>query len=180
MRYVRILYISGVLAMAAPAVATAQRVPDYGTVAAGAEGGLFFPDNEFEVSPIFGGLFEYYVSPRVGLRGSLLFAAPDFERGTDDELRQARLGFDVIYNWEYGKWHPFAGGGIGFHLLDLKENGRSLRDDTEVGLSVLGGAEYFFDRRTTFKIEGRFQFVDDVLFSDPSGFAATFGVKWYF
>jgi hypothetical protein len=49
-----------------------------------------------------------------------------------------------------------------------------------VGFTGLGGVEYFFHRRTTFKIEGRFMFVDDVGFSDPSGFAATFGIKQYF
>jgi len=163
-----------------PSVAQ-RRVPDTGMVAVGGEAGVFIPDDEFEAAPMIGGLFEYYATPRLGLRGSVTFVDPDFDRGTDDSLRQVRLGFDVIYNWERGKWHPFAGGGLGAHLLQVKENGRSLGDDqTELGVTALGGVEYFFNRRTTFKIEGRFHFVDDIGPSDPSGFAATFGIKRYF
>jgi hypothetical protein len=166
--------------VASPAFAQ-RRVPDTGMMAAGGEVGFFVPDDEFDTSPIFGGLFEYYVTPRLGLRGSVLFMDPEFERGTDDSLRHVRLGFDVIYNWEHGKWHPFAGGGLGVHMLQVKENGRSLGDsENELGLTGLGGVEYFFNRRTTFKIEGRFMFVDDFGPSEPSGFAATFGIKRYF
>src|SRR5688500_15415148 len=166
--------------VASPAFAQA-RVPDTGMMAAGGEVGFFVPDDEFETAPIFGGLFEYYVTPRVGLRGSVLFTDPEFDRGTDDSLRHARLGFDVIYNWERGRWHPFVGGGLGAHMLQVKENGRSLGDSrNELGVTGLGGVEYFFNRRTTFKIEGRVFFVDDFDSSDPSGIAVTFGVKRYF
>jgi hypothetical protein len=179
---VRNVYVLLTLMTIAASPAFAQRrVPDTGMMAAGGEVGFFVPDDEFETSPIFGGLFEYYVTPRLGLRGSVLFMDPEFDRGTDDSLRHARLGFDVIYNWELGKWHPFAGGGLGVHVLQLKENGHSLGDsDNELGFTGLGGVEYFFNRRTTFKIEGRLMFVDDFGPSDPSGFAATFGIKRYF
>ncbi|HEY8549849.1 MAG TPA: hypothetical protein VIL35_07850 [Vicinamibacterales bacterium] len=159
--------------------ASAQ-VPDTGMLAAGGEFGFFAPDDEFELAPIIGGLFEYYPLPRLGLRGSVMFTNPEFDRGPDDNLSQTRLGFDVIYNWERGAWHPFAGGGIGIHMLELEENGRDIADSNEAGFSILGGVEYFFRRRTTFKIEGRIQFVDEVRFADPSGFAATFGIKHYF
>jgi Outer membrane protein beta-barrel domain len=178
----RIVYIllTLVTLVASPAFAQ-RRVPDEGMMAAGGEVGFFVPDDEFETSPILGGLFEYYVSPRLGLRGSVLFMDPEFDRGTDDSLRHVRLGFDVIYNWEHGKWHPFAGGGVGVHMLQAKENGRNFGDsENELGLTGLGGVEYFFNRRTTFKIEGRFMFVDDFGLSEPSGFAATFGIKRYF
>ena len=182
MHRMRILY--GVLTLAALAASPAfaqRRVPDAGMMASGGEVGFFVPDDEFETAPIFGGLFEYYVTPRVGLRGSVLFTDPKFDRGTDDSLRQARLGFDVIYNWERGKWHPFVGGGLGAHMIQLKENGRSLGDSqNELGVTGLGGVEYFFNRRTTFKIEGRVHFVDDFGPSDPSGVSATFGIKRYF
>jgi hypothetical protein len=184
MRTVRILYIAVLLGFAVPPTdALAQRrgsVPDRGMMAAGGEVGFFVPDDEFGAAPIFGGLFEYYVTPRVGLRASVSRTSLEFDRGTDDALNQLRFGFDVIYNWEGGKWHPFAGGGLGIHPLSIEENDFELADDTEIGLNLLGGVEYFFDRRTTFKIEGRFQFVDDVLGADPSGAAVTFGMKWYF
>ena len=178
----KIVYVLLTLTMLVATPAFAQRrVPDAGMMAAGGEVGFFVPDDEFETSPIFGGLFEYYVSPRLGLRASVLFMDPEFDRGTDDSLRHARVGFDVIYNWEQGKWHPFAGGGLAIDRLQVKENGRSFGDsDSQLGLTGLGGVEYFFNRRTTFKIEGRFMFVDDFGPSDPSGFAATFGIKRYF
>jgi hypothetical protein len=178
----RIMYVVLTLTaiVASPAFAQA-RVPDTGMMAAGGEVGFFVPDDEFETSPIFGGLFEYYVTPRLGLRGSVLFTDPEFDRGNDDSLRHTRLGFDVIYNWEGGKWHPFVGGGLGVHMLQFKEHGRSLGDsENEVGFTALGGVEYFFRRRTTFKIEGRLLLVDDFGPSEPSGFAATFGIKQYF
>ncbi len=56
---------------------------------------------------------------------------------------------------------------------------RSAIPRTNWASPALGGVEYFFNRRTTFKIEGRFMFVDDFGPSDPSGFAATFGIKRY-
>ena len=178
---IRTIALASALAVLVPLLAAAQsRVPAEGSMAAGGEVGFFLPDGEFELAPIFAGLFEYYVTPRLGLRGSLGVTNPQFDRGTDDALRQARLGFDVIYNWERGPWHPFAGGGLGIHFLDLKENGRTIGDESELGLSLLGGAEYFFDRRTSFKFEGRLQFVGDDAFGDPSGLAATFGIKRYF
>lgn len=182
MQLVRNVYVLMTLMVLVASPAFAQRrVPDAGMMAAGGEVGFFVPDDEFDTSPIFGGLFEYYVTPRLGLRGSVLFMDPDFDRGTDDSLRNTRLGFDVIYNWEGGKWHPFVGGGLGVHMLQVKENGRSFGDSqNELGFTGLGGVEYFFNRRTTFKIEGRLMLVDDFGPSDPSGFAATFGIKRYF
>lgn len=164
-----------------PAAAHAQaRVPDAGMMAVGGEAGFFLPSDDLDAAPIIGGLFEYYPVPRLGLRGSVMFTNPSFDFSPEDHARQTRLGFDVIYNWERGQWHPFAGAGLGAHLVDIRRRGDSLFDDSEVGLSLLGGVEYFFNRRTTFKIEGRLQFVGDVRGADPSGFAATFGVKRYF
>jgi Outer membrane protein beta-barrel domain len=167
----------------APENAFAQRrrpVPDQGMVAIGGEGGVFFPDSVFESAFTFGGLVEPYLSPRVGLRGSVNFMEPGFDRESEDTLQQVRFGIDVIYNWEGGKWHPFAGGGVGISMLELQDNGRELGDETEVGFNLLGGIEYFLNRRTTLKFEGRYQFVDDVFGIDPAGFALTAGIKRYF
>lgn len=182
MRTVRILYIAALLGVGIPPTdALAQRrVPDTHMMAAGGEIGFFVPDDEFGTAFIFGGLFEYYVTPRLGLRASLSRTDPEFDRGTDDRLTQRRLGFDVIYNWERGKWHPFAGGGLGVHVLDIREDDRTIADDTDVGFNVLGGVEYFFDRRTTLKFEGRIQLINEFLGAEPSGVAVTFGLKRYF
>lgn len=159
--------------------ATAQPVPDDGQVAVGAEFGAFVPDDEFDGTWLIGGLVEYYVTRRVGIRTSLTYTNPEFERGTDDHLRQVRLGFDGIYNWERGKWHPFAGAGLGIHFLRLTENDNELDSDTEVGFNLLGGVEYFLTREATLKGEVRYQFVGDWNGIEPSGLVATIGIKWY-
>jgi opacity protein-like surface antigen len=132
-------------------------------------------------SPVLGGFFEYYFTPRLSVRPNLAFLDAGFDDENDDSLRQMRLGADVIYNWEFGKWHPFAGGGLSVHTLRLKDNGVAFGDSAnQLGLSALGGAEYFFNARTAVKFEGRAQFVDDAFSLDPGGFSATAGVKWYF
>lgn len=161
---------------------TQSRMPDQGTAAVGGSAGFFFPSDEaFEASPIIEGFGEYYVTPRVSLRGRLAFTDPSLDREDDDSLRQIQLGFDAIYNWERGKWHPFVGGGLGVHFLQAKDNGRDFGDSrSEPSFNALGGIEYFINRTVSLKGEGRYQWVDDVVFGDPSGFVATFGVKKYF
>ena len=182
MRLVTMVTIAATLFAAYPAVGAAQsRVPAAGSMAAGGEAGIFLPDEAFEPSPIIGGFFEYYPTARLSLRPSVTFLDPGFDREPDDSLRQTRIGFDVIYNWERGRWHPYAGGGVSVHALQLRDNGRALGDDSnQLGIGGLGGAEYFVNRRNALKFEGRVQFVDDVFGVDPSGFAATVGFKHYF
>jgi hypothetical protein len=182
MRLLRMVAIAATLCALSPSAGAAQgRVPAAGSMAAGGEVGIFVPDDAFEPSPIVGGFFEYYPSARLSLRPSVMFLDPGFDREPDDSLRQTRIGFDVIYNWEQGRWHPFVGGGVGAHLLRLKDNGRTIGDGSnELGVDGLGGVEYFVNRRNALKFEGRVQFVDDVFGVDPSGFAATVGFKHYF
>jgi hypothetical protein len=183
---VRIRYIALALLLAFPTSSLAQRasarVPAEGSMAAGGEVGfLASGDDDLTPSPVVAGFFEYYFTPRLSIRPGLTFLDAGFDREDDDSLRQARLGVDVIYNWERGKWHPFAGGGVGVHMLRLKDNGVSFGDTAnQFGLSVLGGAERFFNRRTSVKFEGRAQFVDDAFGFDPGGFSGTVGIKRYF
>jgi len=182
MRLAKMVAIAATLFAACPAIGAAQsRVPAAGSMAVGGEAGLFVPDDAFEPSPIVGGFFEYYPTARLSLRPSAMFLNPGFDREPSDSLRQTRLGFDVIYNWEHGRWHPFAGGGVSAHLLRLKDNGHAIGDGSnQLGIGGLGGVEYFVNRRNALKFEGRAQFVDDVFGVDPSGFAATVGFKHYF
>jgi hypothetical protein len=174
--------IAATLTVTCTSVAVAQRrVPAAGGMAVGGEVGLFVPDDVFEPSPIVGGFFEYYPTARLSFRPSVTFLDAGFDREPEDSLRQTRIGFDVIYNWEHGRWHPFAGGGVGVHALRLRDNGRAASDTSnQLGIGGLGGAEYFVNRRNALKFEGRVQFVDDVFGVDPTGFAATVGFKHYF
>ncbi|MGE3274853.1 MAG: outer membrane beta-barrel protein [Vicinamibacterales bacterium] len=169
-----------VLAAAAPSAA--QSVPEQGHVALGADIGLFAPtDDQFDNGLLADGFIEYYFTDRLSLRGGLAATSPAFVRGTDDSLRQFRLAADGIYNWEMGRIHPFAGGGLGLHLLQVKQNGEPIGESsTKLGISILGGIEYFLDTQWTLKAEGRFQWVDDPALVNPDGLALTVGVKRYF
>jgi hypothetical protein len=150
-------------------------------MAAGGEAGIFVPDDAFNPSLIIGGFFEYYPTARISLRPSVMFLDPRFDSRPGDGIRQARIGFDVIYNWERGEWHPFAGGGVAVHTLRLRDNGRAFGErSNEFGAAGLGGVEYFIDGRNALKFEGRVQFVGDVFGANPSGLAATVGFKHYF
>ena len=180
--FLRHLIITSALALACPLVAAAQPVPNTGQVAAGAEVGLFFPaDENLDAGIVAGGLVEFYVSPRLGIRGTVTAIRSGYDRNDDDDERQLRFGGDVIYNWEFGKVHPFAGGGIGIHLLRFYRDGDNEEpNDTNFGGQALGGAEIFLNRAWTVKLEGRYQWVEDRPNLDPDGFSATVGVKRYF
>ena len=179
--FVRYLVFSA-LALTCPVIAAAQPVPNTGQVAAGAEVGLFFPaDEQLATGITGGGLLEFYVSPRVGIRGTVTAIRNGYDRQDDDDERQLRFGGDVIYNWEFGKVHPFAGGGIGVHLLRFYRDGDNQGpNDTKIGGQGLGGAEIFLNRQWTVKLEGRYQWVEDRPALNPDGFSATVGVKRYF
>ena len=163
-----------------PLTAVAQ--PREGQVAAGGDIGLFFPsDDQFDGALLGGGFVELYPSARVGIRPGLFVTSPEYERGTDDNERQMRLGVDVIYNWEGGAIHPFVGAGIGAHFLQTTSNGDDIGDsDTKLGFALLGGIEYFLNRAWTIKGEGRYQWVDDRPGVNPDGTALTIGLKRYF
>ena len=172
----------GVMALALPDPSLAQRVPDEGQIAAGVDIGAFLPsDEQVDASLTAAGLVEFYFTPRLSLRGSAAAMRANYERDSDLQERQLRLGADVIYNWEFGKVHPFAGGGLGIHFLRYYDEGDNVGpNDTSVGVSGLGGLEVFLNRVWTFKTEGRYQWVDDRPLYNPDGFALTFGVKRYF
>jgi Outer membrane protein beta-barrel domain len=183
-RPVRIHYILMTLLLVPPTSALAQsRVPAEGSMAAGADAGFFAPaDDDLDLAPIVAGFFEYYFTPRLSIRPGVAFLDSGFDIGDpDDSLRQVRVGADLIYNWERGEWHPFAGGGLSVHSLRLKDNGHAFGDsEQQLGVSGLGGVEYFFRRRTSLKFEGRVQFVDDAFGTGHGGVSGTAGVKWYF
>ena len=163
-----------------PLTATAQ--PSEGQVALGGDIGLFFPtDEQFDGAVILGGFAEVYPSPRLSIRPSLFLTSPEYERGTDEHERQTRLGVDVIYNWERGQFHPFAGAGLGAHFLQFTHDGEDVGDsDTELGFAVLGGIEWFLNRVWTVKGEGRYHWVDDERGFNPDGLTLTVGLKRYF
>lgn len=161
---------------------TAAAQPREGQFAVGADLGLFFPtDEQFDGAATFGGFVEIYPGARLGVRPSLFVTSPEYERGTDEHERQTRLGVDVIYNWEGGRVHPFAGAGLGAHFLQFEDDGNEIGDsDTELGFALLGGLEYFLNRAWTLKGEGRYHWVDNARGINPDGFVLSVGFKRYF
>jgi hypothetical protein len=184
MRHMRRLSWVILLILIIPSLASAQRrrVPDTNMIALGGDAGVFIPsDDALDASPIVEGTVDFYVTPRLSLRPGVSWTDPPLKREDADSVRQIRLGFDVIYNWEQGRWHPFVGGGLGAHFLQPKDNGNALGDqETKAGVSVLGGVEYFLNRRVSLKGEGRYQNVGDFAGFEHHGVALTFGVKRYF
>jgi len=160
-----------------------QRQPHTGSQAVGFEVGAFVPiDDQFNSDLLVNGLFEYYVRPRVSMRTEFGFTDPGHAREPVDSLRQVPLRLDVNYNWEGGAWHPFVGAGIGAYFLRNKDNGVPFgKTFTEPGVNVNGGIEYFLNRHVTLKGEARYHRIDRPLGGpDPSGWAATLGIKRYF
>lgn len=169
--------------LAAPASSYAQaRVPDSQSMAAGVDAGMLFPGDDLEPGPIVNGLWEYYFSPRTGIRTTLGWANPSFDREDADTQRQIKLALDLLYNWEYGKVHPFVSGGGGVWFLQEKDNGGSIGDsEKKGGLTFGAGIDYFVTRTATVKFEGRYDWVavDDGR-PDPSGVSLTVGLKKFF
>lgn len=179
MRDLRLL--SFLLMLAIPGMASAQ-TPNTGLLAAGADIGVLFPDDAFENALTAQGYGEYYLSPRVGVRGLLGFASPGFRGRTENHFREVKLLFNVAYNWEHGVWHPFATAGAGAYFVRIKRE--SLPDpdgETRGGINFGGGIEYFLSRVTTIKGELRWDVVSHPTdLPDATGLTLTVGLKRYF
>jgi hypothetical protein len=169
-----------VLLLAAPR-ASAQ-TPDTGIAAAGADIGIFFPDNAFENTLTFDVFGEYYVTPRVSVRGLFGYASPGFDGRTEDHFRQVRLLFNAVYNWEFVAWHPFVTAGAGAYFVRSLLDARDDPDgETRGGINFGGGVEYFTSNVSAIKGELRWDFVSDPPgLPDASGLTLTIGYKRYF
>jgi len=108
------------LAFASPLFAQSNvQTPDKGVVGYGVDVGVLFPDAAFENTLAIDGFGEYYVTPRVSIRGLIGFASPGVTGRTEDHFRQVKLLFSGTYNWPYGKWRPFAAVGAGAYFVRL-------------------------------------------------------------
>ena len=181
MRFTRLLAITSLFTFCLTLPSYAQ-VPDTGLIGAGADFGVFFPDEAFEKTLTIDAFAEYYVTPRISVRGLFGWASPGFENRTEDHFRQVKLLFNGVYNWEFGVWHPFVTAGAGAYfvrqLLDGQEDPDS---ETRGGINFGGGTEYFLDDLSAIKGELRWDFVSDPPgLPDASGFTVTIGYKRYF
>lgn len=148
----------------------------------GAAIGVFFPDEQFEPAFTFDGAAEYYVTPRVSVRGSLGWTSPGFDGRTEDHFRQVRLLFNAVYNWEFIEWHPYVTAGAGAYFVRQTFDDRpDPEGETRGGINFGAGIEYFTSRRTAIKGEFRWDLVSDPPgLPDASGATLTIGIKRYF
>jgi hypothetical protein len=173
-----ILLLAFVVADASPALAQ-RRAPATGMVGIGASVGAAVPtedgiENGFEIA----GNLEGYVTPRMSVRGQLGTAWLDFNR--DRTAKPVFVDGNIVYNWEGGAWHPYVTGGIGYYRYNV-ENGPH---DSNPGIDLGAGFEYFFTRQSTLTGELLFHKVGDVIapplrVSDGSFWTFAIGAKTY-
>ena len=183
MRLIRLVVLA--LTSCALAVPTAAQVPDTGLIGVGGNFGVFFPDETQEKAVTFDGQVDWYLTPRISVRGLLGWTSPGFENRTEDHFRQVRLQFNGVYNWElqeFERWHPYVTAGAGAYFVRQVLDGLDDPDsETRGGINLGGGAEYFTGDMTSVKGEVRFDVVSHPPgFPDASGFTITIGVKRYF
>jgi hypothetical protein len=180
-RLTRLLCITAVLSCTNVLPARAQ-TPDTGLIGIGADIGVLFPDEAFENALTIDGYGEWYLTPRISLRGMLAWASPGFNGRTEDHFRQVKLLFNGVYNWEFGKWHPFATAGAGAYFVrQTFDDDDDPEGETRGGINFGGGVEYFTGSRSSIRGELRWDVVSDPPgLPDASGATLTIGYKTYF
>ena len=173
--------ILAILATLAPAAALAQ-TPKADSGAVGGDIGIFLPSQDNMKSGLMlEGFYEYYPTARTSLRLGLGWGNPKYDTEEDDSVSFIRIGGDVVYNWEGGSVHPFAGGGLGIYFLQNRDNGESVGDsETKFGGTLFGGAEFFTSNTVSFKAEAKYHLIADAGAYNPDGLSLTIGVKKYF
>ena len=166
------------LAIGVPAGAQ-QRVPDRGMFALGLNAGFAIPhDDLLETGTYTSVNGEFYLTPRFSLKaqfgGAWFEADDDF---LDEQVSPMHLIGTAVYNWEYGKIHPYAGAGAGWYRYRFRIDDDAAGTDSKFGVNLAGGVEYFLSRTDTI--------VGDVTFHVISGdtvsnFFAYNGTYWTF
>jgi hypothetical protein len=171
------------LVLASPSAAqTRVRTPDKGVIGYGVDAGVLFPNESLENTFTWDGFGEYYVTPRLSVRGMLAFASPGFVDRDEDNFRQVKLLFSGVYNWEKGSWRPFGLFGAGAYFVKQHLDGQTDPDgETRGGINFGGGAEYVMNTESSIKIELRWDVVSHPTgLPDATGTSLTVGYKRYF
>ena len=152
-----------IVALATPLPAAAQaRVPDAGMWGLGFKAGVSMPfDDALSTAFDMGVSLEGYVTPRVSIRGQVAGTWFDIKgRPFGGTVSPMAMTGNLVYNWELGKWHPFATGGLGIYRVRFDENDLN-SSDTKLGVDFGGGMEYFFTRRDVLIGEMTVHFIGD-------------------
>jgi hypothetical protein len=127
--------------------------------------------------------FEYYSMPRVSLRVMYGWASPKFESPLAGSLRRHHLTLGFIYNWELGRFRPFATIAGGAYFLTRRKTGGEPDDQVNKPGGLLGwGGEYYF---RTFAVRSEMNVhilseeksLPEFNGKTLSGFTWTFGIK---
>jgi opacity protein-like surface antigen len=178
-----------IVLLASPAAAQrrAAQVPAEGMWGLGGSIGAAGPsDASLQNGFDFAGNIERYLTPRFSIRGQLGVSSWDIQgRGFGGSITPFFADANAVYNWEGGVVHPYVTGGLGLYHYHSSETATQDRSDTKPGLNFGGGAEVFFNRRTTLTGELTYHKVgafDSPLttFQDGSFWRFGVGLKRYF
>jgi opacity protein-like surface antigen len=182
--------IGGAIVLLATPAAAQQRaaqVPAEGMWGLGGSIGAAGPsDASLQNGFDFAGNIERYVTPRFSIRGQLGVTSWDIQgRGFGGSITPFFADANAVYNWEGGVVDPYVTGGIGVYHYHASETATQDQSDTKPGLNFGGGAEVFFNRRTTLTGELTYHKVgafDSPLttFQDGSFWRFGVGLKTYF
>jgi hypothetical protein len=180
-RFIHTFCIAILLTLLVGASARAQ-APAAGMTAIGADLGVLFPDEALEKTLTLDAYGEYYVTPRISVRGLFGWARPGLENRTEDRFREYRLLFNGVYNWDLETYVPFVTAGAGAYFVRELLDGLDDPDsETRGGINFGGGVEYFVNETASIKAEARWDLVSHPAgVPDASGLALTFGYKRYF
>lgn len=132
----------------------ATAVPDRGMSAVGVSLGVSAPgDDRLDNGLALSAWAERYMTRRVSFRGMVTGNWWDMTEGPDgDGISPIAVNVNLVYNWERGKWHPYATAGIGLYKFRFTEDDID-SSDTAPAFNIGGGAEYFLRLKDTVVVE---------------------------
>ncbi len=145
---------SAQVVQARPLQSQSQAVPDRGMSALGVSLGLSSPgDDRLENGLVLSVWGEHYMTRRVSFRGMVsgnwwgVIDGPE-----EDGVSPISAKVNLVYNWERGKWHPYATAGLGVYKFRFTEDDID-SSATTFGFNIGGGAEYFVRLKDTIVVE---------------------------
>ena len=142
------------IVQARPLQSQTQAVPDRGMSAVGVSLGVSGPgDDRLENGLVLSVWGERYMTRRVSFRGMVsgdwwgVIDGPE-----EDGVSPISGTVNLVYNWERGKWHPYATAGLGVYKFRFTEDDID-SSATTFGFNIGGGAEYFVRLKDTIVVE---------------------------
>ena len=138
-------------------------------------------DNGLEVA----GNVERYFTPRVSVRAQVAGSSWDVVgRHFTGTVTPLRVDGNVVYNWEGGAVHPYVTAGVGAYRYHSSLSATPDASDTNAGLDLGGGVEYFLKGRAAVTVEALYHRVGAfntplATFNDGSYWSIDFGLKGY-